>query len=190
MRKAYRVLAFAIPVLVVVQAMAIAFALFGLSKWVEDGHSLTKSAMESENVDFTGSAGFMIHGIFGEMLIPLVAIALLVVSFFTKVPGASKWAAYVLVAVVVHLGGPRVHTRDRRPPGRPALGPVPLADVERLTHGKHERQRRGRQTSVHARGAEVDVVGDHGGDVRRQRPHARHVTGDPLRNPPSRRIVG
>ena len=103
MRKAYRVLAFAIPVLVVVQAMAIAFALFGLSKWVEDGHSLTKSAMESENVDFTGSAGFMIHGMFGEMLIPLVAIALLVVSFFTKVPGASKWAAYVVLAVVVQV---------------------------------------------------------------------------------------
>lgn len=103
MRKAYRILAFTVPVLVVIQAMAIAFALFGLGKWVEDGHSLTKSAMESEDVHFTGSAGFMIHGVFGEMLIPLVAIALLVVSFFTKAPGASKWAAFVLLAVVVQI---------------------------------------------------------------------------------------
>jgi len=104
MRKAYAVLAWAIPVLVVIQAMAIAFALFGLGKWVEDGGTLDKATMESDkSVGFTGEAGFMIHGIFGEMLIPLVAILLLVVSFFTKVPGASKWAGFVLLDVVVQI---------------------------------------------------------------------------------------
>lgn len=104
MRKAYTILAWAIPVLVVVQAMAIAFALFGLSTWVEDGGTLDKATMESDkSVGFTGEAGFMIHGINGQMLIPLVAIALLVVSFFVKVPGATKWAGFVLLDVVVQI---------------------------------------------------------------------------------------
>ncbi len=103
MRATYRYLAYAIPVLVAVQAAAIAFAFFGLSAWIEDGHNLTKAAMESESTSFTGTAGFMIHGMFGEMLIPLVAIVLLAVSFVAKVPGGSKWAAFVLLDIVLQI---------------------------------------------------------------------------------------
>ena len=38
----------------------------------------------------------MIHGINGEMLIPLVALILLIISFFAKVPEGPKWAAMLL----------------------------------------------------------------------------------------------
>jgi hypothetical protein len=103
MKSAYRYLAFAVPVLVAVQAAAIAFAFFGLSKWIEDGGTLDKASMEDENTTFTGVAGFMVHGINGQMLIPLVAIVLLIISFFAKIPGGSKWAGFILLDVVVQI---------------------------------------------------------------------------------------
>jgi hypothetical protein len=103
MRSVYKFLAYAIPVLVAVQAAAIAFAFFGLSKWIDGGGTMDKAAMESENTSFTGVAGFMVHGMNGEILIPLVAIVLLIVSFFAKIPGGSKWAAFILLDVVVQI---------------------------------------------------------------------------------------
>jgi hypothetical protein len=103
MRSAYKYLAFAVPVLVAVQAAAIAFAFFGLGKWIEDGGTLDKAAMEDEDLSFTGVLGFMIHGINGQMVIPLVAIILLIVAFFAKIPGGVKWAAFILVDVIVQI---------------------------------------------------------------------------------------
>ncbi|MGH8965768.1 MAG: hypothetical protein ACRDXB_10640 [Actinomycetes bacterium] len=103
MRTAYKVLAYLIALEVVIQAAAIAFAVFGLGKWVEDGGTLDKAAMESETLDFTGIVGFMIHGLNGLMIIPLLALIFFVVSFFAKVPGGVKWAGIVLVAVVVQV---------------------------------------------------------------------------------------
>jgi hypothetical protein len=43
------------------------------------------------------------HGLFGTGIIPLLAILLLIVSFFAKIPGGSKWAGYVFLAVVVQI---------------------------------------------------------------------------------------
>ena len=103
MKAAYKYLAYAIPVLVAVQAAAIAFAFFGLGKWIEDGGTLDKAAMEDENLSFTGVVGFMIHGINGQMLIPLVALILLIVAFFAKIPGGVKWAAFILLDVIVQI---------------------------------------------------------------------------------------
>ncbi|HET8604113.1 MAG TPA: hypothetical protein VFM09_09315 [Marmoricola sp.] len=103
MRATYRFLAYAIPVLVAVQAAAIAFAFFGLGAWIEDGHRLTKATIDSHDTKFVGDLGFMVHSIDGEMLIPLVALLLLVVSFFAKVPGGSRWAAFVLLDVVLQV---------------------------------------------------------------------------------------
>jgi H+/Cl- antiporter ClcA len=103
MRSVYKFLAYAIPVLVAVQAAAIAFAFFGLSKWIDDGGTMDKAAMESDNTSFTGVAGFMVHGINGMMIIPLLGLALLVVSFFAKVPGGVKLAAIVLGSIVVQV---------------------------------------------------------------------------------------
>jgi len=104
MKSAYKYLAYAIPVLVAVQAAAIAFAFFGLGKWVDDGGTLDKAAMESDkSLGFTGEVGFTIHGIDGQMVIPLVALVLLIVSFFAKIPGGSKWAGFVLLDVVFQI---------------------------------------------------------------------------------------
>ena len=103
MRSAYKYLAGAIPVLVAVQAAAIAFAFFGLGKWIEDGGTLDKAAMEDEDLSFTGVLGFMVHGINGQMVIPLVAIILLIVAFFAKIPGGVKWAAFILLDVIVQI---------------------------------------------------------------------------------------
>jgi len=106
MRSAYRILAIIIAIEVVIQAMMIVFAVAGLGHWVDGGGTLDKAAFESEDLSFTGVAGFMVHGINGMMIIPLLGLALLVVSFFAKVPGGVKWAAILfgLVAAQVLLG--------------------------------------------------------------------------------------
>lgn len=103
MRSTYRVLAYIIAAEVVVQASAIAFGLFGLSKWVQDGGTLDKAAMEDESLSFTGLPGFIIHGINGQMVIPLLVLVLLIISFFAKVPGGSKWAGTILALVVIQV---------------------------------------------------------------------------------------
>ena len=103
MRSAYRVLAFLVAGLVVVQAAAIAYAVFGLGKWVEEGGTLDKAAMESEDTTFDGVLGFMIHGMNGMMLIPLVALLLLIVSFFAKVSRGVAQAGIILLLVVVQV---------------------------------------------------------------------------------------
>jgi len=96
-------LSYIIAAEVVVQASAIAFAIFGLGKWINDGGTLDKATMDDESVTFTGFVGFMIHGINGQMVIPLLALILLIVSFFAKVPGGVKWAGAILALVVIQV---------------------------------------------------------------------------------------
>lgn len=103
MRRAYHVLAYVIAVEVVVQAMMIATAVAGLDHWIQDGAVVNKHVMD-KHPSFTGSFGFPVHSINGEMLIPLLALALLVVSFFAKVAGGTRWALYVLGLIVVQVG--------------------------------------------------------------------------------------
>jgi hypothetical protein len=103
MRNAYRILAIIIAIEVVIQAMAMVFAVAGLGIWVDEGGVYDKAAMEDEDITFTGVAGFIIHGINGMMIIPLLGLALLIVSFFAKVPGGVKWAAIVLAAIVAQV---------------------------------------------------------------------------------------
>ncbi len=103
MRSAYKVIAGLIALAVVVQAGTIAFAFSGLGVWISDGGTLDAAAMESEDLAFTGVAGFMIHGMSGMMLIPLLALALLVVSFFAKLPKGILMAAILLVLVVLQV---------------------------------------------------------------------------------------
>jgi len=103
MRTAYRVLAYLVAAEVVIQAAAIAYAMFGLSAWIEGGGVLDKASMESESSYFDGVLGFMVHGINGEIVLPLLALALLVVSFFTAMAGAVKWAGIVLGLLVLQV---------------------------------------------------------------------------------------
>jgi hypothetical protein len=103
MRTTYRVLAHTINVLVALQAAFMAWAISGIGKYVSGGGVIDAASEESEEVLFPEIFGFILHGMNGQMLIPLVALLLLVFSFFTKVPGASKWAAIVLVLVVIQV---------------------------------------------------------------------------------------
>ena len=104
MRTVYRVFAWLIAAEVVVQAAAMVYAIAGLGIWVDrDGGVLDKAAFESEESLFPEMVGFMVHGMNGMMLIPLLALLFLIVSFFAKVPGGVKWAALVFLAVVVQV---------------------------------------------------------------------------------------
>ena len=104
MRKTYRVLGYVLAAEVVVQAMAIAYALAGLGHWVaEDGGVLDKQVMESDSLSFTGLGGFITHGVNGMMVIPVLALLFLVVSFFARLPGASKRAGAVVGLVVLQV---------------------------------------------------------------------------------------
>jgi hypothetical protein len=107
MRTAYKVLAYLVAAEVAVQAMVMVWAIAGLGKWVEGGGVFDKSIIESEGTPpFPEVLGIIVHGINGSFVIPALALLLLIVSFFTKVRGAIKWAAivFVLVAVQAQLG--------------------------------------------------------------------------------------
>lgn len=102
MRRAYHVIAYVIAAEVVVQAMMIATGVAGLGHWIDDGHTVTKHVLD-HNPSFAGSWGFAVHGLNGEMLIPLLAIVLLVISFFAKVAGGTRWALYILGLIIVQV---------------------------------------------------------------------------------------
>jgi hypothetical protein len=102
MRRAYHVLAYIIVAEVVVQAMAMATAVAGLDHWIDDGATVNKHVIDG-HPSFTGSFGFPVHAINGEMLIPLFAVSLLVVSFFAGVVGGTRWALYILGLIVVQV---------------------------------------------------------------------------------------
>jgi hypothetical protein len=107
MRTAYKVLAYLVAAEVAVQAMLIVWFIAGLGKWVESGGVLDKAAMESEGTPFPQAVGIIAHVNNGFFVIPGLALLLLIISFFTKVRGAIKWAVIVFVLVVVQsqLGG-------------------------------------------------------------------------------------
>jgi hypothetical protein len=102
MRRAYHVIAYVIAAEVVVQAMMMATAVAGLDHWIENGATVNKHVID-KHPSFTGSFGVPVHAINGQMLIPLLAIALLVISFFAAVAGGTRWALYILGLIVVQV---------------------------------------------------------------------------------------
>src|SRR4029434_9554570 len=101
MRTAYKVLAYIVAAEVAIQAMVMVWAIAGLGVWVDHGGVFDKSIMESGAIPFTEVIGVLVHGINGTFVVPAIALLLLIVSFFTKVRGAIKWAVIVFVLVVV-----------------------------------------------------------------------------------------
>lgn len=95
MRSAFRILAILIALGVVVQAGSIALAWFTVLGELDDGATLSE--------DSDRNLGHDLHGIVGMMLMPLIALALLIVSFFAKIPEGVKWAAIVLALVVLQV---------------------------------------------------------------------------------------
>src|SRR4051812_9348355 len=92
MKAAYRGFAFAVAIGVVLQAAWIALGTFSLGKYVDDGHTVDKN--------WDGNAGLFLHGIFA-ILVLLCALILFGLSFGAHVPEGTKWAGYVLIAVIV-----------------------------------------------------------------------------------------
>lgn len=107
MRSTYKFLAYAIAVLVVVQAGAIAWAFFGLTDWITNENGvIDKAYLECTDCESFGTAewGFAIHMFFnGLVLIPLLSLILLVVSFFAKVQGGVKLALTIVLLVVLQV---------------------------------------------------------------------------------------
>jgi cytochrome b subunit of formate dehydrogenase len=95
MKSTYRVLALLISVGVLVQAMAIALGWFTVMKDVDGG------AVYDKNTEY--NFGQALHSLVGMMVIPLLAILLLIVSFFAGVAGGVKWAAIVFGLVVLQI---------------------------------------------------------------------------------------
>jgi hypothetical protein len=81
--------------------MAMVWAVAGLTKWVQGGGVFDKSVMENEGMPFPEVAGIFVHGINGTFVVPGIALVLLILSFFTKVRGAIKWAIIVFLLTVV-----------------------------------------------------------------------------------------
>jgi heme A synthase len=98
MRTAYRVLAFAIAALVAVQAAAIGYAVFAQLSWIENGGTIDKASIESA----PGTTAYIFHALDGGVVL-LLALALLVISFFAKIPQGVRWAVIVLVCTIVQI---------------------------------------------------------------------------------------
>lgn len=104
MTKAFRVLAFLIAGLVFVQAFTMTWAIAGLYGYVDDGNSFTSDLMEEgAETPFPEVLGFMIHGMNGTMLIPLIALVTLVVGLLAKFPGSTKYGAAIFLLVVLQV---------------------------------------------------------------------------------------
>ena len=103
MTKTFRVLAFLVAALVVVQAASMVWAIAGLGIWVEEGNDFTSELFESDEQPFTEVIGFMIHGMNGMMLIPLVALITMIVGLFAKFPGSTKFGVGIFLLVVLQV---------------------------------------------------------------------------------------
>ena len=100
--------------------MVVLFAVAGLGICVADGGVLDKAAFASDELNFTGVGGFIVHGINGAMIIALLGLALLVISFFASVPDGANLRAIVLAAILVQvlLGHLRPRVGVQRDPPR------------------------------------------------------------------------
>ncbi|HEY3010197.1 MAG TPA: hypothetical protein VGJ63_19340 [Micromonosporaceae bacterium] len=96
MRATYVWLSRLIALGVVLQAAFIAFGTFDVFRTVDDGKAFT-----GEYDDY--NAGQALHSIFGTFIIPLLALILLIISFFARIPGGVRFAAIVFGLVVVQF---------------------------------------------------------------------------------------
>lgn len=103
MRKTYRIFAALIALEVLVQAAAVAWAFFGFGKWIDAGNTFNKTMLECRDCpwNFTEERGFMIHGLNGGLVIPVLGLVLLIVSFFTRNKTLIQWAGLVFALVLI-----------------------------------------------------------------------------------------
>jgi hypothetical protein len=92
MRRVYQVLCHIIAAAVVLQAAVIAWSTFAILGASEEGAGLTADP---------GQTGFTVHSAVGQVVIPLLALAVLVVALVAR--AGIKWAAWLVVAVLVQV---------------------------------------------------------------------------------------
>jgi hypothetical protein len=95
MRATYVWLTRLIALGVVLQAAFIAFGTFDIINAADDGKTFTE--------DSGYNTGQILHSIFGTGIIPLLALVLLIVSFFARIPGGARWAAGIFGLVVLQI---------------------------------------------------------------------------------------
>jgi hypothetical protein len=95
MRSAYRILAGLIALGVVLQAAFIAVGWFAVMHDTDSG-----AVYDKNSGDNWAQAA---HSTVGMMVLPVIALVLLVVSFFAGVPGGVKWAAITLGVTVLQI---------------------------------------------------------------------------------------
>ena len=97
MKQTYRVISGLIALGVLVQAGAIA------AGWFTALHDVDNGAVLDENTD--PNFGQILHGIDGMYVIPVLGLALLIVSFFAakSVPGARKWGGIVFGLILLQV---------------------------------------------------------------------------------------
>ncbi|MBF8194749.1 hypothetical protein ITP53_55705, partial [Nonomuraea sp. K274] len=88
MRTVNKIVSYVIAPEVVIQAMVIALAIAGLGRWVSHGNVFDKAVMESEELPFPEVVGIIVHGINSGLVIPVLALVLLILSFFARISGA------------------------------------------------------------------------------------------------------
>jgi hypothetical protein len=94
MRSTYRVLAMLIAVGVVLQTAFVAWGFFAVHKGVDDGHAYRAADL---------NAGLSLHAVIGNSVLPLIALVLLILSFFARIPGGVKWAAITFGVMVLQV---------------------------------------------------------------------------------------
>jgi heme A synthase len=119
MRTAYRVLAYAIAALVAVQAAAIGYAVFAELSFIDGGGTLDGASIDSA----PGTGAFIFHSLNAGTVL-LAALALLIVSFFAKIPQGVRWAVIVLVCTVVQIVLGALHWFPGMAPLVSAIGAV------------------------------------------------------------------
>jgi heme A synthase len=98
MKTVYRVLAFVIAAMVAIQAGAIGYAVFAQLHWIENGGTLDEASFESA----PGFGAYIFHALNGATVL-LLALALLIISFFAKIPQGVRWAVIVLACTIVQI---------------------------------------------------------------------------------------
>jgi hypothetical protein len=99
MKTVYRVLAYAIAAMVAIQAGAIGYAVFAQMNWIETGGTLDAAAFDT---GAPGTGAMIFHALDGYLVL-LLSLALLIVSFFAKIPQGVRWALIVLACTIVQI---------------------------------------------------------------------------------------
>ncbi|VXC26504.1 conserved membrane hypothetical protein [Microbacterium sp. 8M] len=106
MRWVYVVLAWLVAAGVFVQAGSLAFAHVGLDNYIDHGGSVDSAFVEASqagSVSVIGDAGFATHAANGMMVLPVLALLLLISSFFVRGKSAKLWALLVVALIALQI---------------------------------------------------------------------------------------